>query len=230
MSDDYSIVALWEQIGKELAEKGCTKRNPKEIIGEQLQEFRKKRKMSIEQVAKESGFSEGTISNYENGKTVPTLDDLRILLFTYDVTLYDFFGIEKADYENDYNIFKRYGLNVTFYRELVLAKKYRIHNDIVNCLNLIFEYPMYAFTLFEELTRFFNPANHEQIEKLLVELPFNGANRVLLEPVIHTLGNIYNAKYLDRQKNALISLLGQQADAQAEVQARLFEAAEQSKE
>lgn len=225
MSDEYSIVAQMEQINKELAEKGYTTRDPKEIMGEQLKDYRIKKKMTLDQAAKKSGFSKGTISNYENGKTLPTLDDLQILLFTYDVSLYEYFGIEKVDYENDCNVFKRYGLSETFYRELAFAKKYREYNDVVNCINLIFEYPLYAFRLFEELSRFFNPIYHEQIDNLTVNLPLDGAKRVMLEPVIHTLGDIFNAKYPERQKNAILSLLGRQA----EFQAKIFEETEQHK-
>lgn len=229
MIDDNSIETQLEQINKELAEKGYTQRSPKEIAGDRLKDFRIKRKMTVAQAAKKSGFSKGTISNYENGTTAPTLDDLLTLLLTYDTTIYEYFGIEKADYENDWNVFKRYGLSETFYRELVLVKKFREHNYIVNCINLIFEYPLYAFSLFEELSRFFNPTYHELIDNLPVNLPLDGAKRVLLEPVIQTLGDIFIAKYPERQKNAVLSLLGRQAADQTAIQAKLYKETEQHK-
>lgn len=223
MSDDFSIEVLWEEMKKELEKEGYTKRDPKEIFGENLKEYRIKRKMSVAQAAKKSKFSTGTISNYENGKTVPTLDDLRILLYTYDVSLYEFFGIEKADCENDCNVFKRYGLNETFYRALFFAKNFGFHSEIVSCINLIFEYPLYAFTLFEELSRFFNASIHDQVDLIPLNLPSDASVRFLLEPVIHTLGYIFNAKYPERQKNAVLSMLGKQAESQVEIQASLFE-------
>ncbi|WP_251445126.1 helix-turn-helix domain-containing protein [Vermiculatibacterium agrestimuris] len=220
MSDDFSIEVLWEEMKKELEKEGYTKREPKEVLGEQLKEFRVKRKMSVAEAAKKSGFSTGTISNYENGKTSPTWNDLQILSFTYDFSLYDFLGIEKADYESDCNVFKRYGLSETFYRELFFAKKYGVHNDILNCINLIFEYPLYAATLFEKLSCFFNISFHEQIDHIPLKLPPDASLRLLLEPVIRTLGDIFNAKYPERQKNAILSLLGQHQTA---IQASLFD-------
>lgn len=223
MSDDLSLEIQWEEMKKEFDKKGYTKRDFKELLGEQLKEFRVKRKMSVAEAAKKSGFSTGTISHYENGKTSPTWNDLQILSFTYDFSLYDFFGIEKADYENDCNVFKRYGLSETFYREVFFSKNYGVHKDIVNCINLIFEYPLYAFTLFEELARFFNTSFHDQVDLIPLNLPSDASVRFLLEPVIHTLGYIFNAKYPERQKDAVLSILGKQAESQVEIQASLFE-------
>jgi len=225
VSDDYSIEAVWEEMRDQLEKNGYTKRDPKEMMGEKLKDFREKKNMSIPQAAKKSGFSTGTISHYENGKTVPTLEDLQVLLLTYDVTLYDFFGIEKADYEDDCNVFKRYGLSETFYRELFFAKTLRTHNDIADCINLIFDCPFFASTLFEELACFFNASYHEQVDRIPIPVKLlpDASIRLLLEPVIHTLGNIFNAKYPGRQKGAISSLLGQEAASQVEAQAKLFE-------
>lgn len=223
MIEESSLSELWDEWKEQFEKKGDIKRNPKETTGELLKNLRQDRKMSVEQAAEKSGFSKGTISNYENGKTTPDLDDLRVLLFAYDVTIYDFFGIEKADYENDCNVFKRYGLSETFYRELFFAKEYGITNDIVSCINLIFEYPIYASALFKELAHFFNVSYHEQVDHISIKLPPDASMRLLNEPIFQTLESIFNAKYPERQKDAILSLLGQRAAGQVKVQKRLFE-------
>ena len=221
MGDNLSFDIQWEEMERELEESGYTKRDPKEVFGEQLKEFRLKRKMSIAQAAEKSGFSAGTISNYESGKTAPTIEDLQMLLFVYGVSLYEYFGIEKADYENDLNVFKRYGLSETFYRELVIENNFKAHNNIAHCINLIFECPLYASVLFEELTCFFSISYHEQVDRIALKLPLDASIRVLLEPVIHTLGSIFNATYPERQKEKILFLKGQHAARQAEVQAEI---------
>lgn len=227
MGKELPIAKLGKQPNKGPSKKTIMKWDTKEEEGERLKDFRVKSNMTMEQVADKTGFSVGTISNYENGKTSPNFRDLQTLLFTYGATLYDYFGIKKADYENDYDVFKKYGLSESFYCELFFTKYCRQHDDMVNCLNLIFNTPMYASQLFEDLTRFFNVSLHEQIDLIPINHYLDTSVRILLEPVIHELENIFYAIHPERRRNQFSSLLGNQVSDQLEIQAELFEKAQQ---
>lgn len=120
MSNELSLEAQWEEFVKK---NGYVTRDHSEVLGARLKDFRVKQKMSVEQTAAKSGFSKGTISNYENGKTSPTIDDLLVLLLTYESTLHEYLGIEEANYKDDCEVFKRYGLSETFCRALSFAKE-----------------------------------------------------------------------------------------------------------
>ena len=220
MDTDCSIDKQWEKIRKDLEEKGFTAREQKEIYGEALKELRKKQKMTILQAAEKSGFSQGRISNYETGKTVPSLDDLQILLLTYNSSLYEFLGVEKANYSDDLDVFRRYGLTDSFFQILYFAKYYDIHKEIVDCINLIFSYPMYAFTLFEAISKFFNRCYHKQVNLSSLDLPPESSARLLLEPVIHQFINIFDAEYPEWKTYEFLSAAKR---AQTEVLTKLYE-------
>lgn len=188
-------------------------------VGEKLFQLRKDNHLTMAQVAEKAHISATTISNYESGKYYPTYDALYRLLNVYEVSFHEFCGLDLVDYERDLAVFKLYGLSEPFFRELMIRSKYAQHNDAADCINLIFEYPIFALTLFEELARFFNPAYHEQVDRFFVKLPPDGSKRVLLEPVIHTLSNIFDAKY----PQTIIARFQNEAKQQQAIRAQAIE-------
>ena len=66
-------------------EKGKKKMSVKKIIGSALREFRKNRKLSIEQMAKKTGFSYSSIANFETGDKLPSLEFQRVLSRVFKV-------------------------------------------------------------------------------------------------------------------------------------------------
>lgn len=187
-------------------------------VGEKLYDLRKDKHLTMEDVAKETGLSASTISNYERGSTSPTYDALTKLLVVYETSFFEFLSLDLTEYKKDLEVFKRYGLSETFCWELLLSQKYRHNNDIADCINLIFDCPIYAHQLFEELHHFFNIAYHEQVDQITVELPPDASGRLLLEPVISTLFSIFNAKYPERRAEMFSSAIKGQAKQQKKIQ------------
>lgn len=200
--------------------------NSELTIGEKLNQLRKDKNFTLEQVEKFAQISKSTISNYENESTSPTYENLRKLLKVYDVSPQEFFGLDLVRYERDLEVFKAYGLNETVYRELVMSAKYRQNNEIADCINLIFDYPLYAFKLFRELDKFFNPIYYKEIDPLLKDYPQDGTQRVLLEPVIYILIKIFNAKNAE----VLCEHYQNEAEQQQKIHAQIVQTARENEE
>lgn len=166
-------------------------------IGEKLEDLRKKKHLTQKQAADKAGLSPTTISNYENGTSSPSLDRLEPLLSVYGITFLEFMGVSKSEVENDWATFKRYGLNQAFFIELLISRHLKRKGDTASCLNKMFQNPVYATYLFEALARYFDPACHEQVNGLSAPLPAEASKRALLEPVIQTLGRIYDSLHPD---------------------------------
>ncbi len=80
----------------------------------------------------------------------------------------------------------------------------------MECINLIFQYPGMAFSLFNKLSRFFNACYHDQVDLLHMELPFDASKRLLLEPVIQTLSMLFDSKYPDRYETSFGRVFAEQ--------------------
>lgn len=162
-------------------------------IGEKLEDLRKGKDLTLKEAGDKAGLSATTISNYENEISSPTLEKLEALLKVYGTTLLEFWGVSKSEVKNDLATFKRYGLSKSFFIELLISRNLKHNSDTADCLNKMFQNPVYATYLFEALTRYFDPACHEQVNALSSLLPAEASKRVLLEPVIQTLGRIYDS-------------------------------------
>ena len=166
-------------------------------IGEKLEDLRKGKNLTLKEVGEKAMLSPTTISNYENEASSPTIDKLKALLEVYGTTLLEFWGVSKSEVENDWATFKRYGLNQAFFIELLISRHLKRKGDTASCLNKMFQNPVYATYLFEALAHYFDPACHEQVNGLSAPLPAEASKRALLEPVIQTLGRIYDSLHPD---------------------------------
>ncbi len=162
-------------------------------LGEKLTDLRQGKKMTLKEVAEQTGLSIATISNYENNKNNTTHESLRKLLEVYGVTEEDFYGIKLSDYQKDLNTFKRYGFSEKFFHELVLFEKYG-EQQISKCLNLLFDLndsPLSAVSVFESIMQAFDPTYHEKLKSLSSEFSHDASMRLLLEPVVQSLTMVF---------------------------------------
>lgn len=65
-------------------------------IGKKLQELRKARRLTQQQLADKMGVTRATISNYEVGRRTPHLSELKRFAEFYGVGL-DYFGVASTD-------------------------------------------------------------------------------------------------------------------------------------
>lgn len=68
--------------------------NIKKLLGKRIQEIRKSRKLTQEQVAEFSGIEPSSISNIENGKYYPSAENLDKIMTILDVTPSEIFVYE----------------------------------------------------------------------------------------------------------------------------------------
>lgn len=61
---------------------------PDEHIGATIKSLRTIRGISIRQLSDASGYSPGTISKWENGKRIPSIEKIRHLLAVMDAEIY----------------------------------------------------------------------------------------------------------------------------------------------
>ena len=64
-------------------------------IGQRLQALRREQSLTLEQLAGDSGFSTGYISQIENGSAVPSLTALQLIAAELGVDVADFFPEER---------------------------------------------------------------------------------------------------------------------------------------
>ena len=65
-------------------------------VGKKLQELRKARKLTQQQLAEKMGVTRATVSNYEVGRRAPHLSELKRFAEFYGVGL-DYFGVASTD-------------------------------------------------------------------------------------------------------------------------------------
>lgn len=162
-------------------------------VGERLQDLRKGRHLTMQQVGEQAKVSAATISNYENNITSPTLSILNDILAVYGISIFDFLEVDKKKVQSDIEVFRRYGLSKYFVVDLLLSAKLGQRSNTADCLNFIFKSPLYASVLFEDLSRFLDPKDHEAFNQLSIPLSGEAVKRALLEPVICTLIHIFDA-------------------------------------
>lgn len=63
------------------------------IVGQKIKEIRKKKSLTIQELAEKSGMSEGHISRLENGLKSPTISTLEKLAQALDVPIVYFFSL-----------------------------------------------------------------------------------------------------------------------------------------
>lgn len=173
-----------------------TERTPL-TLGEKLADLRKEKKMTLKEVAKQTGLSISTISIYENDTRPPTAESLCKLLQVYGVTIEEIYGIESSDsqeQQEDLKTFKRYGFSEKFFRGFVLLEKYD-GQLIAKCLNRLFESPVSSLIFFEKLSRALDPAYHKKLASLSSVFSHDASMRFLLEPVIESLILMFEAQY-----------------------------------
>lgn len=161
-------------------------------IGERLEDLRKKKGLTLEEVGGKTNLSKTTISNYENGVTSPTFENLTTLLKAYNTTLLEFWGVSENELESDVATFRKYGLNEAFFLEMLLSRGMGRSGSTASCLSMMFQRPLTAATLFMALNRYFDPASHKQVDELLGAHYPGSSKRILLEPVAYELGKIYD--------------------------------------
>lgn len=157
-------------------------------MAEKLKDLRVGKGMTLKQAAEKAGLSASTISNYEDTENprTPTAESLCKLLEVYGVTVDEFFGIEGADYEKDLKTFQRYGFSEKFFKEFVFLEQYNDH-QIAECLNRLFEPPLFKLTFFENLSKALDPANYKKLVSQFPEFTHEASMRFLLEPVVQSL-------------------------------------------
>lgn len=69
--------------------------NIKKLIGKRIQEIRKHRKLTQEQVAEFVGIETASISNIENGKYYPTAENLDKIINVLNISPRDLFEFEQ---------------------------------------------------------------------------------------------------------------------------------------
>lgn len=160
--------------------------------GEKLCDLRLGKKMTLKEVAERTRLSVSTISNYENGKGL-TAESLCKLLEVYGVTAEEFYGLD-PNYQESWEIFKRYGFSEKFFQQLYFMEKYD-GQLIAKCLNRLFESPVSSLIFFEKLSRALDPAYHKKLASLSSEFSHDASMRFLLEPVIESLILMFEAQY-----------------------------------
>ncbi len=68
--------------------------NIKKLLGKQIQEIRKKKKLTQEQVAELVGLETSSISNIENGKYFPTAENLEKIIKILNIKPSEIFNFE----------------------------------------------------------------------------------------------------------------------------------------
>lgn len=169
--------------------------------GEKLKDLRNKKHWTLKEAEEKSGVPTSTISDYENDKTSVNIVTLNALLEAYGISFFEFLELDLTQVSKDMKTFERYGLSENFYMELLLTKQLRQKSNAAYCLNKLFDCPVYAPVLFDDLQRFFDPACHEEVKRLPMRLSEDAADRVLLEPVISMLERIFDCLNPDRTKN-----------------------------
>ena len=66
------------------------------MVGKRLQELRKARRLTQQQLAEKMGVTRATVSNYEVGRRAPHLSELKRFAEFYGVGL-DYFGVASTD-------------------------------------------------------------------------------------------------------------------------------------
>lgn len=66
------------------------------FVGKKLQELRKARRLTQQQLADKMGVTRATVSNYEVGRRAPHLSELKRFAEFYGVGL-DYFGVASSD-------------------------------------------------------------------------------------------------------------------------------------
>lgn len=66
------------------------------MVGKKLQELRKARQLTQQQLAERMGVTRATVSNYEVGRRTPHLSELKRFAEFYGVGL-DYFGVASTD-------------------------------------------------------------------------------------------------------------------------------------
>lgn len=160
--------------------------------GERLCDLRKDKGMTLTEVAKQTGLSTSTISNYENGKEL-TAESLCKLLKVYGVTADEFYGLD-PDYQKSWEIFERYGFSENFFQQFYFMEK-DDRQQIAKCLNRLFESPVSSLIFFEKLSQALDPAYHKKMASQSSEFSHDVSMRFLLEPVIQSLILMFEAQY-----------------------------------
>lgn len=145
----------------------------KDIFGEKLQDLRLEKKMRLKQLEDKTGISAATLSNYENGKSMPPLDVLYKLLVAFDVSLAAFFHEKEMDFAKDKEVFAKYGLGDSFFETMYIEKQYQgypsngITYNIPENLNIIFDNSLDSPRFFQALDCFFNFELNKRISQCL---------------------------------------------------------------
>ena len=96
------------------------------IIGKKIRDLRKGQKMTLIQMSKLVNISKSSISDYENGKSVPSLEVLLTLSKFFNVNLDFFINSEKMEF-NILEIKKSNPIEEAFENE-----KYQLHLKLMN--------------------------------------------------------------------------------------------------
>ncbi len=75
--------------------------NIKKLMGKRIQEIRKHRKLTQEQVAEFVGIETASISNIENGKYYPTAENLDKIINVLNISPRDLFEFEHHTAQNE---------------------------------------------------------------------------------------------------------------------------------
>ena len=78
-----------------IQQEGCEK-TVTTFVGKKLQELRKARRLTQQQLADKMGVTRATVSNYEVGRRAPHLSELKRFAEFYGVGL-DYFGVASSD-------------------------------------------------------------------------------------------------------------------------------------
>lgn len=180
--------------------------------------------MTLKEVADKCGIAQSTLHNYEQGKSSPTIDTLEKILKVYGVSLDDFLGVETTEYKQDLEVFKKYRFSEAFFQQVLINNKSGIYKneryfDIAKILNLLTEQPFFSFSIFEGLGLFFSDRQQEAAKRLInqfqttshIPFPNQTAQRMLLEPVVKALTELYTYMHLDETKDYLVQLRQQMA-------------------
>ena len=186
-------------------------------IADKLMDLRKESGMTLEQVAKESGISISTLSNYENGNSEPNVYVLEDILAAYECDIGDFLHTKPTGYGQTLKVFQTYGLDKDFLKELKIQKLLSRRNmsyNMVGVLNRIAKYPMECERFYTALENFFDYSMHERLTREIrhgtcqsaLGPPDQATQRMLLEPAVEALIGIFNLEYADKQVSALKEL------------------------
>ena len=73
----------------------------KKLLGKRIQEIRKSKKLTQEQVAESIGVETPSISNIENGKYYPTADNLDKLIRVLNIKPHELFSVDNLATKED---------------------------------------------------------------------------------------------------------------------------------